>query len=156
MAMASEVEKTLEIPLIDQRWKHLFWGAFWTTVATFLIMRAGMLGLVFGGISLAGGMLGLFRFGRTLLHPAGVIEVKKDELVMPPRICAGKKLTFSTEDLRHVYVLRRSSPLSPRSSPLLVIETNKGNFAYPRDWFAGDGDQKRIATSLNHKLGKLE
>ena len=56
--MAQEVERTREVPLIDQRWKHLFWGAFWTTVATFLIMRAGTLGLVFGaGIGVVVGLL---------------------------------------------------------------------------------------------------
>ena len=38
---------------------------------------------------------------------------------------------------------------------VLVVETARGVFEYPRDWFAGDNDQKGIVTALNRRLGRL-
>jgi hypothetical protein len=36
----------------------------------------------------------------------------------------------------------------------LVIETSDERFVYPRDWFASDSDQRRVAHALGRRLGR--
>ncbi len=41
------------------------------------------------------------------------------------------------------------------TGPVLVLETKKGVFEYPRDWFAEGSDQRRVVLALNRRLGHL-
>jgi hypothetical protein len=56
-------------------------------------------------------------------------------------------------DLRHAYLLRRALPWN-HTGPVLVVETRRGVFQYPRDWFGAENDQKRLSQALNRRLGR--
>jgi hypothetical protein len=147
-------EPTLEIPLEHARWRNLAWAAVSLVMAIVLIFDVGHTAVYFGLIAVAFGAQPAAAFVRTLIHPAGTIALRGGEVVLPEGLCTGRSLVLPVEEVRHAYFLRRSLPVGA-TSPILVIETARGTMLYPRDWFASDGDQRRIATSLNRRLGRL-
>ncbi len=90
----------------------------------------------------------------TLLHPAGVISIRKDEIVLPPKLCAAGTVTIPFGELQNAYVLSRSVPFYT-TAPLLVVETRRGVFEYPRDWFVAESDQRRVSRTLNRRMGRI-
>ncbi len=107
-----------------------------------------------GGVGIVLGVYWLFRsaelaylFVRTLRHPPGKIQVKRNEVILPFRLCVASASTLKPSDIRNVYVLRRAVPYSAGGS-LLVVETAHGTFEYPRAWFAADGDPARVQAAF--------
>jgi hypothetical protein len=148
-------ETTLEIPLVHARWRHLAWALACLLLGGFLILRSGTFGLVVGIPLLALSANAARGFVVTLLHPAGVVAVTEDELLLPPRLCAGESVTVPIDELKHAYLLRKHVPWHT-TGPVLVVETGRGVFQYPRDWFGADHDQWRLTKTLNRRLGRLE
>jgi hypothetical protein len=148
-------ETTLEMPLEAARWRHLAWAVVGLGLATLMVVRMGELGLVLGAIV---GLLGL-KAGRafvlTLLHPPGTIAVRDDAIVLPDQLSSGHSVTVPLAELRHAYLLRRAIPWS-HTGPVLVVETRRGVFQYPRDWFSAEVDQRRVSQTLNRRLGRVE
>lgn len=151
---ASDDERRLEITLEHARWRHFAWAALGVGLGLLLIFGVGHTVAWIGLALCAGGVLAAQAFARTLLHPAGVITLSDTEIALPPALCAGVSITLPLGDVRHAYFLRRALPWTT-SGPVLVVETARGVFTFPRDWFAADSDQRRIATSLNRRLGRL-
>lgn len=147
-------ESTLEIDLTAARWRHFGWGAVGIVVGTLMIVRMGQLGLVLGGAVLVAGLVAGRSFVRTLLHAPGTIAVRDGEVALPSELCSGMAVTVPVGELRHAYLLRRALPWN-HTGPVLVVETQRGVFQYPRDWFAGENDQRRVWTALNRRLGRL-
>jgi hypothetical protein len=147
-------ESTLVVELTAARWRHFAWAAAGLAIGAVMIARMGEIGLVLGGAVVLGGLLAARSFVMTLLHPPGVIAVREAEVVLPGQVCSGVQKTIPLDELRHAYLLRRALPWN-HTGPVLVVETRRGVFQYPRDWFAGEPDQRRVFTALNRRLGRL-
>ncbi len=142
------------VDLEHARMRHLTWCAVGVLLGGVLLLKLGIVGKLIGIALLVLGAIAGRAFVMTLLHSAGRIEVNEDDVTLPRGLCHAKAETLPVSDLRHAYFLRRAVPWT-RSGPLLVVETSQGVFSYPRDWFATDSDQRRIAMALNHRLGRL-
>jgi hypothetical protein len=148
-------DTTLEISLAHARWRHGLWGAVGLAAAVFVAVKMGMLGWALGAVCAFYGGSAMWAFIQTLRHEPGTIALRGDELVLPTRLCSGTSVTEKIGALRHAYLLRRALPWN-HAGPVLVVETREHVFQYPRDWFAGESDQKRVVTALNRRLGRLE
>jgi hypothetical protein len=148
-------ETTLEITLAHARWRHALWGAVGLAAAVFVAVKMGTLGWVLGAVCAYYGGAAMWGFIQTLLHEPGTIVLRGDELILPTRLCSGTSVTEKIGALRHAYLLRRALPWN-HAGPVLVVETRERVFQYPRDWFAGENDQKGVVSALNRRLGRLE
>ena len=89
----------------------------------------------------------LYDFVQTYRHAPGTFELRGDRLVLPLGLCSGKTIELPWVDVRHAYVLRRSLSFASTGA-LLVIETTRGVFEYPHEWFWGDADQRQVARAI--------
>jgi hypothetical protein len=149
-----EREITLEVELTAARWRHLAWAVAGLVIGGLMIVRMGQFGLIAGGLVVIAGLLAGKSFVRTLLHPPGTIAVRDAEVALPAELCSGNTVTVPVDEVRHAYFLRRALPWN-HTGPVLVVETQRGVFQYPRDWFAGESDQRRVWSSLNRRLGRV-
>lgn len=147
-------EPTLEVELQHARWRHFAWAVVCCALGGFLIWRLGPVGKAIGAFTLFVGLMAGRAFVRTLVHPAGTISLGDEALQLTPEPCAGTRVRVALDDVRHAYFLRRALPWTT-SGPVLVLETSRGVYTYPRDWFATDSDQRRLASALNRRLGRL-
>ena len=101
-----------------------------------------------------GAVLGLLGLGSlrgfvvSLLHPPGHVTVDESRISLPAGLCKPGVVELVPGQLRHAYFLRRSVPVR-LAAPVLVVEAEPGIYSFPRDWFATDGDQIRLARALN-------
>ena len=145
----------LEVELEHSRWRHFAWAAVFGLFAAFLLFRVG--GLFAGTLGLvAAGLMGRsgYHFALTYLRPAGRILLKGSELMLPPRLHAPAQLTLPIVDVKHAYLLRRAVGWTT-PGPLLVVETARGRFEYPRDWFSSESDQRRVASAVSKRIGRI-
>ena len=147
-------ESTFHVTLDHGRWRHFSWIVIGAAGGAFLIWKLGAVGKGMGFLLLAVSVLHIYRFGRTLLHEAGRIEVRDDSVMLPDALCRKEAHTVPYKQVQHAYFLRRAVPWS-RTGPILVVETSERLFMYPRDWFMSDSDQRRVALALNRRLGRL-
>ena len=145
---------TFHIELEHGRTRHLGWVLVGAIAGALLLWKLGAVGKALGIFLVGMSAANLWRFTRTLLHPAGRIELGEDAVSLPDGLCRGHAHTIPYERVRHAFFLRRAVPWT-RTGPLLVVETDERTFTYPRDWFASDSDQRRIALALNRRLGRL-
>lgn len=153
-ARRSAGESTFHVSLEHGRARHLTWFVVCAAVGVLLLWKLGVVGKAIGMMMLALSALHVYRFARTLLHPAGRIEVGDDSVVLPAGLCRKGTTAVPYGDVRHAFFLRRAVPWS-RTGPILVIETEDQVFTFPRDWFSSDSDQRRIALALNRRLGRI-
>jgi hypothetical protein len=136
------------------RWRHFGWVVFGTAVGVLLLWKLGVVGKAIGVVLLATAALHVYRFIRTLLHPAGRIELGDDTVLLPDGLCRKDAHAVPYDQVRHAFFLRRAVPWS-HTGPVLIVETAEQVFIYPRDWFSSDSDQRRVALALNRRLGRL-
>lgn len=151
---AKDRETTLDVELTAARWRHLAWAAAGLVIGTLMIVRMGRFGLVAGAAVAIAGLLAARSFVKTFLHPPGTISVRDGEVALPSELCSGVTVNVPVGEVRHAYFLRRALPWN-HSGPVLVVETQRVVFQYPRDWFVGESDQRRVWSSLNRRLGRL-
>ncbi len=157
------------VPLLHQRWRHGVQAALLVPLPIYLVfinlpdpgagpsrpaavpgygfwvlVLACALGLLFGGRA-------VFRLVRSFLRAPGTIVIRDSELLLPPHLDAAAPVTVRPAELRHSYYLRRALPTTA-SGPVLVIESIQGVFQYPRDWFADEADQRRVALAVKRML----
>jgi hypothetical protein len=149
-----EAETSLEIELASSRWKHFAWGVIGIGVGLFVGIHMGSIGWVIGGIVALGGVNAAWAFAKTLMHPPGTIVLRDGELIVPAGVSTGDSNKLTPAEVKNAYVLRRALPWN-QSGPILVIETKRGVFELPREWFEGEGDQRRVAAALNRRLGRI-
>jgi hypothetical protein len=147
-------ESVFQIELEHGRMRHLGWVLVGAIGGVLLLWKLGAVGKALGIFMLGMSAANIYRFVRTLLNPAGRIELQDDAVVLPETLCHKGAHTVPYERVRHAYFLRRAVPWS-RTGPILVVETDERVFTYPRDWFTSDSDQRRIALALNRRLGRL-
>ena len=152
-AARQDSESEFQISLEHGRWRHFGWLAVGGGLGVFLVWRLGTVGKGLGIILLVLGAVNLIRFARTLLRPAGSIAVSEEAVRLPEGLCGARSHTVEYRGIRHAFFLRRAVPWT-RTGPILVIETDRRVFTYPRDWFASDSDQRRIAHAIHRRLGR--
>ncbi|HTE56191.1 MAG TPA: hypothetical protein VK698_35305 [Kofleriaceae bacterium] len=153
-ARRSGGEASFQVQLEHGRWRHFGWVLVGAVGGALLLWKLGAVGKALGIVLLGMSAANIYRFARTLLHPAGRIEIGDDSIVLPDGLCQKEAHTVSLDQVSHAYFLRRAVPWA-RTGPILMIETGEQVFTYPRDWFSSDSDQRRIALALNRRLGRL-
>lgn len=141
----------VEVALEHARWRAAMWTGIGLGFGLLLLVKLGTVGQLVGVLSCAAALVPLRGFVMTLLHPPGTLRVAADEVTLPRGLCRPEPLTLPIGEIRHAYFLRRAVPWT-RTGPVLVVETDHGTFQYPRDWFATDSDQRRVAAALNRRL----
>jgi hypothetical protein len=148
-----QVARSIEVPLVHARWRHLGWALFGLIAGLLLVLKLGAVGQVIGAILLAVALRQSYLFGRTLLYDSGSIVVEPEQVVLPRGLCRGKPVTVPIAEVKHAFFLRRAVPWT-RTAPLLIIEAGGRVHVYPRDWFLSEGDQVRIVRTIRHHLGQ--
>ena len=147
-------ESTFQVSLEHGRWRHFGWIVFGAAVGALLLWKLGVVGKAVGVVLVGMSALHVYRFVRTLLHPAGRIEIGDDSVLLPDGLCREAAPPVPYDQVRHAFFLRRAVPWS-HTGPVLVVETAAQIFIYPRDWFSSDSDQRRVALALNRRLGRV-
>lgn len=136
------------------RWRHFGWVVVGLLGGGFLVWKLGAVGRWVGVGLILLAALNAYRFVRTLLRRPGTIDVGDDAVTLPQALCHKDSYQLPYEKVRHAFFLRRAVPWT-RTGPILIIETDDQVFTYPRDWFASDSDQRRVALAINRRLGRL-
>lgn len=154
-----------QVTLLHQRWRNGIQAALLLPIPVYLVALnwpdptggpgrpAATPGLGFWVLVLACavavgfGVRAMFRLVRSFMRHAGTIVVKTDALELPPGLEARAPIAVTPTELKVAYFIRRALPTTA-SGPVLVIETTRGIFEYPRDWFETDGDQRRVAVAV--------
>ena len=148
-------DEPLDVELEHSRWRHFVWAAVFGLFTSFLVFRVGGIpGALLGVLSAALLVRSGWAFVLTCTRPAGRILLRGDELHLPVRLHAGDALELPLGEVKHAYLLRRSIGWTT-PGPLLVVETAKGRFEYPRDWFSSEGDQRRVASVVSRRIGHI-
>ncbi len=148
-----DVSEPTSVSLIHARWRAFAWAMASIGVGLLLLIKLGVVGKVIGVLLILASLFAVRSFVLTLLNEPGDIDVDRDEVTLPRGLCRSRAVTVPVKQLRHAYFLRRAVPWT-HTGPLLIVETEQGVFQYPRDWFATDSDQRRVAAALNHRLGR--
>ena len=151
-AARQESESEFQVALEHGRWRHFGWLVVGGALGAFLLWKLGTVGKGLGVILILVGVVNLVRFARTLLRSAGSIAVTEEAVRLPEGLCRGRAHTIEYGAIRHAFFLRRAVPWT-RTGPILVIETDRRVFSYPRDWFTSDSDQRRIAHAIHRRIG---
>lgn len=147
----AQADGSVEVQLEHGRWRHFGWAALGVAVGALLLWKLGALGKGLGIAALGLAAYNLYRFAGTLRFPAGRIRVAEGGVDLPDGLCRGKAHHFAMADVRHAFFLRRAVPWS-QAGPVLVVEAGEQVFVYPRDWFASDSDQRRVARAIHRHL----
>ncbi len=147
-------DSSFQVLLEHGRWRHLGWVVVGAVAGCLLLWKLGAVGKAIGIIMLGITVFHMYRFVRTLMHPAGRIELRDEAVLLPDGLCRKAAHTVPYDQVKHAFFLRRAVPWS-RTGPILVVETSQQVFIYPRDWFSSDSDQRRVALALNRRLGRL-
>lgn len=131
--------------------RHLAWLGIGLVVGAALLFVLGAVGNVVGAMVILMALSSGVSAARTLRNEAGTIRVAADQVELPEGLCRGRSETLPLDEVRHAYMLRRALPFG-RSGPLLVVESERGAFVYPRDWFASESDQRRVEMAINRRL----
>ncbi len=152
-AARSDSDSEFQVALEHGRWRHFGWLAVGGALGIFLVWKLGTVGKGLGVVLLVLGAVNLVRFARTLMRSAGAIAVTADGVKLPAGLCSAEVHTIGYGGIRHAFFLRRAVPWT-RTGPILIIETERGTFTYPRDWFTSDSDQRRIASAIHRRLAR--
>lgn len=146
-AKAGARRDAVEVSLQHARNHHLRWVVLGLVFGGLCVTQLGTLGQMVGVVLLALAAWAAFRVIQTLRHPPGTIVVDGDRVVLPRGLCVGDPLEVTRGAVTASYLLRKSVAWH-QAAPVLVVETGGKVIAYPRDWFAGESDQRRILDAL--------
>jgi hypothetical protein len=151
--VTSAPDESFVVPLYHARWRHFVWAIVLGGLGALFMVSFSGLGRGAGIVLLALAVWPTIEFARTLAHDAGAIGASTTALALPPRVCAGQRAEVPLAEVKHAYFLRRELPWLT-TGPLLVVETRRGTFAYPRDWFASEQDQRRLIVTINRWVSR--
>jgi hypothetical protein len=134
------------------RGRSLGWAIFGVVAGTLLVVMMGTVAQWLGAILIAIGLLAGWSLARTYLFPAGTIIVDDDGVTLPRGHCTRAVERVGLSDVTAAYFLRRSVPWT-RAAPVLVIEAAGKAYAYPRDWFVNEAEQRRVIHAI---LGRIK
>lgn len=135
------------VTLAHARGAHLRWTLIGGALGVACVLMLGTLGRGLGIVLLVMAAWAAFKLVLTFLHPPGTIVVDGDDVSLPRGLCHGSPSKVARGDVSAAYFLRRSVPWT-KAAPVLVVEVGAKAFAYPRDWFASESDQRRVLDAL--------
>ena len=145
-APAAETSR-VAVTLAHARGAHLRWTLIGGALGVACILMLGTLGRGLGVVLLVMAAWAAFKLILTFLHPPGTIVVDGDDVSLPRGLCRGAPSKVARGDVSAAYFLRRSVPWT-KAAPVLVVEAAGKAYAYPRDWFASESDQRRVLDAL--------
>ena len=148
-AARSEKRKggNVEVNLEVSRQSPIVWTVFGLIVCALLVWKLGTVGKWVGVGLMIVGAFRAWQLIQSYLHPPGTIKVTENEVTLPRGLCLPRPMKVKPSEVTAVYFLRRSVPWN-RSAPVLVVELGPKAYAYPRDWFASEADQRHIVHAL--------
>ena len=152
-AKSSRTSKPVPIQVVLEhgRNRHLSWIFFCVAIGLLFLSKLGTIGQAIGALLLLLALTQCMAAAKTFLHKPGSFNVTESEISVPTGLCSGKQLSLSQKQLEHAFFLRRAVPWN-KAGPILVIEAEGIAYSFPRDWFASDSDQRRVAAALHHRL----
>jgi hypothetical protein len=152
---AHEKQRALvEVTLETQMWRHAGWACALLIGGVLLVIYLGIVGKVIGVLLVASGLRRGWKFARCLLRGPGRFRVGEDPVALLPRgLCVTAPDEVEVSAIKQVFFLRRALPWT-HASPVLIVETTDRVYAYPRDWFSSDSEQRRVAKALTAQLGR--
>jgi hypothetical protein len=140
-------EETVEIELEVSRQRTVGWAVFGVIAGILLVLELGTVGVWGGYVLIAIGLYRGYQLAQSYRHPAGKVVVTGREVTLPRGVHMTKPLVATPSEVTAVYFLRRSVPWN-RHAPVLIVELGERAFAFPRDWFASEADQRRLVHAL--------
>lgn len=135
------------VDLAHTRGSHLRWTLIGGALGVACVIMLGTLGKGVGVVLLLLAAWAAFKLFLTYRHPPGTIVIDGEEIALPRGLCQGEPSRMKRGDVTAAYFLRRSVPWT-RAAPVLVVEAGGKAYAYPRDWFASESDQRRVLDAL--------
>jgi hypothetical protein len=127
------------------------WAIFGLAAGSLLIAMMGTVAQWLGVILIGVGAFAAWSLIRTFVFPAGTIVVDDDGVSLPRGQCTKAVDRRPLAEVTAAYFLRRSVPWT-RAAPVLVIEAAGKAYAYPRDWFVNEAEQRQIIHAI---LGRI-
>jgi hypothetical protein len=137
----------LRIELEVARNRYLGRAIFGIVVGALLVWKLGTVGAWVGAALVAVGLVRAWQLARTFRYPAGTIVVGPHELSLPRGLCHPSPVAAGPGDVTAVYFLRRAVPWH-NTAPVLVVELGRDAYAFPRDWFAAEADQRHVVHAI--------
>lgn len=144
---ATDTSGRISVDLAHTRGSHLRWTLIGGALGVACVIMLGTLGKGLGVVLLLLAAWAAFKLFLTYRHPPGTIVIDGDDIALPRGLCQGEPSRVKRGDVTAAYFLRRSVPWT-RAAPVLVVETGGKAYAYPRDWFASESDQRRVLDAL--------
>lgn len=141
------IDGKVTVELQHARGQHIRWILIGGILGVLFVIGLGTLGKALGVVLLGIAAWNAFLLVRTLLQPPGTLVIGDDTVELPRGICRGAPARVPRSQVTSAYFLRRAVPWT-QASPVLVIEAAGRAFSFPRDWFAEEGDQRRVLDAL--------
>lgn len=133
------------------RGRAIGWAVFGIATGTLLLVLMGTVAQWLGAVLVGIGVISVWVLARTYVLPAAMIVVNDEGVALPRARCTRTIDRAPLRDVTAAYFLRRSASWT-RAAPVLVIEAAGKAYAYPRDWFANEAEQRRIIHAI---LGRI-
>ncbi len=137
----------IAIELAHARGNHLRWTLIGGALGAAAVVMLGTLGKGLGVLLLLLAAWSAWKLFLTFRHPPGTLIVDGDQLTLPRGLCRGAPVEVARGEVTAAFFLRRAVPWT-RAAPVLVVEVGRRAYAYPRDWFESEADQRRILDAL--------
>jgi hypothetical protein len=137
----------IAVDLAHTRGSHLRWTLVGGGLGVACVLMLGTLGKGVGLVLLVLAAWAAFKVFLTYRHPPGTIVIDGEEVALPRGLCQGQPSRLKRGDVTAAYFVRRAVPWT-RAAPVLVVEAGGQAYAYPRDWFASESDQRRVLDAL--------
>ena len=149
MSTSAEI---VSVKLNTSQLRHGISALVGVVLGAFLVIKTNTLGQWTGyGLLAWGAYHAIWWVYATAVGTAGIV-VGRAETKLPARASRGPLTTLPTSSLTAAYLLRHASPWN-KAAPTLVIEAGDKAFLYPRDWFHGEADQRRIIDAIAAHTG---
>lgn len=146
-ATAADASGRVAVDLAHTRSSHLRWTLIGGALGVACVIMLGTLGKGVGVVLLVLAAWAAFKLFLTYRHPPGTIVIDGDDVALPRGLCQGEPSRLKRGDVTAAYFLRRSVPWT-RAAPVLIVEAGGKAYAYPRDWFTSESDQRRVLDAL--------
>lgn len=145
------VPKKLHIVMENNRSQLLGGLAIRLVIAGLCLVKLGTIGQIIGLAVAVSAVFKALRVYRTFVNKPGTFRVSESEIIVPTGLCSGQTLSLEGKQLQHAFFIRNAVPWT-QAGPILVIEADDEAYSFPRDWFASDSDQLRVARALHQRI----
>ena len=145
------VPKKLHIVMENNRNQLLGGLAIRIVIAGLCLVKLGTIGQIIGAAVALSAIFKVLKVYQTVVNQPGTFQVSDSEIVVPTGLCSGQSLSLKDTQLQHAFFIRKAVPWT-QAGPILVIEAEDKAYSFPRDWFASDSDQLRVARALHQRI----